>query len=1731
MSLRPTHRGYAYQDLLTGIALVDLMIGAAESVVVDTKGFVADRFDDLTIVYRGGRRARLQIKHTSLDRELSEESFTGDGRSLRVDRLFDAVLEDLAQHPETEYRVVVRDGDPDADLRAVLRLVGSDEDPGDPLPGVLTRRYRFDPIALREGRSWQSLLERFADAHLREACEHLTIDTGAPAATLDFAEPGPAERALLRRVIEDLGAGRSPNAHILADHAALSLAHAATSARALDGNVTRESLLPRIGLTTDFGAVIEGHPVEPTVAVARAGASDEVRTRIDSVVGVGGRVVLVGGPGVGKSWLCEQLAGSYRDADWVVARHHCWLGSIDIDRDDRVLTEVVVGSLLRQLEEAVSGAVRDLRPRFAATPEAVGAAVEGCLRIEPGRRVLLLVDGLDHVDRVQGRQTGQLLDPSRQLVDRLAEIALPPGACMLIASQPGRHLDGVASTAGAVVELPPMSWDEMATLAARHGVLDWLAPEQRFEDSDDGRAIVDLIHGRSRGNALYGTYLCRYATRTSPLDPSDQGPVTSKQLLRRLQLVPESASDLNAYYDHLLNGLSGDQLLAVGVLALCDFAVAADELGEIFPILAPLLPPALTLLAPVLTSTPSVGGLRLHHESFGRHILRDRDEAWTATVRQNVAEWLSARGFLADARAFRHLPELLARLDRYEELKSLVQPGFVADCIHAFQPPEALVRVVGVVAREAQARLDWPTLILCVETRKSIDTYESEALADSIVTHSDVIISTVGAAKVAERLMHEGRPTFPPRWGLRLCEAVDRAGAAAPWKFYIDAYEVQRQREHITYSSDNDGTLQRAIQLGSLRVRAQHDGVPPDFHVAVAEHLMLDHEASLEDLVEVFAACLPAESMLAVAASMSDPHRAARVYLALADLAESGLPGLPDHSELARRAWTRDPSVDIGALLDHSIPVAEVLDRLASQDLERDLHAVTTALLGERVVHTSTLRNWLSLLRLGHLVDRTIPARLLPQLNGVGFYRAWLRFAVATVGIDSDVAEGLTSDIAASTAVRLALADLASEAHPFTGDPRACDLYSIHPTIHEVIERSLVVVLPADLDAVLDHLIAIGDGTTTTTNFGLPENGPLTTNDLLELLARASRYLGVDAVHSMIKVIRVRRRDTHTQYAVTAEFELATARICAAAGANDDADDCWRSACLLLASYGGHKDPTISEIVDSVHDIADVDLGLARTCLGRLLDLVYLVWQHTDGRGTSHFVNRWWEVAADVDPTAAALDGADLQLASPGMEDVRAYTAHTRLLERQAVTADPIVLAALRITVGTSWRRPTTDVDILARLEGELGKSVEGDAMLAVIANSIAASYDEQPMMYASDQPDSVATSSVVDAIARLGGSSFLPQIPLYKKDQNWRNPDYRSSDRPTPLEQLVGFQRPVVPPGRTGAIVAARDFDAQRYRDEPAPRWDPDAVANAIGWRVLEITSSHGADAGIALIDDVAREIASYSDNELFAVLGEGLAARASGNEPLTAVASYCLTVAFVRLRGGGGWQTFAGRERVSLWADAHHLDPGLAERTLAAAIVERVVSGAQGTYGITQAVTAAFAVSDPGSAVDCWEAAFPVIQHRLPGESERSGHEYRPTTVPDARDALDVAMAILAVATISRPMRVDLRRALVAAAVLLTLRPAIAQAALAHVLGSRLDAGRATWLLEVAHAVLSAGDLTDGLAEVLEQLAAAECLSTRALAAEILEAHGRLVPELPVTEASPTVRAALRRSILDVE
>ncbi|MCH6165155.1 AAA family ATPase [Pseudonocardia alaniniphila] len=1712
--------------------------------VVDTKLFKGDLFDDLTSTWRSGSRERLQIKHTADERELTLDSFTADRRGLRLDKVLISINEDLRDHTDTSYRLVLRDMPPNqADLATVLVPVDPGRDPGPVLQGLSSSRMRFDAARLRATAPWRSSLAEIEDDALRRACEVLVVDVGTPACSLDIRSPGPAEQALLRRVADELGAGRPPNRHRAPEDVALALIEAAKAARSLSGTVTASKLLPRLDLAVDFGAAFEGHPVDRSVEITRPAVLDRVATTVAASAERGAVVVLSGGPGIGKSWLCEQLADRLR-RDWIVARHHCWLGTADSQRDRRVLTEVVIGSLLRQLETAAPEAIAGLRPRFAATAENLQLAVAEVRRVRQDLPIVLIVDGLDHVARVLGRTEGAAfgrpVDAASVLVNELAALKLPPGVALLLGSQPGDHLQALQTAA--VETVPPMSHPEVRDLAERVGVFAAFPGTADRAEAKRVDEAVSLIHERSRGNALYATYLCRQAVGCSPALDGETAQVPTADPLDRVRDVPASAEDLDAYYTYLLRGLTAEQRFAVGLLAVCDFAVSADELREIFPVAAPTLPAALSTVAPIVTQQPGIGGLKIHHESFSRFVRRDiGDGLWLTTVRDAAAAWLVQRGFFTDARAFRHLPELLIALDRHDDLATLIGPDFLSQAIAGLQPPTAISHVLNLAARRHAAHRDWPGLVRLAQLRSAADTYEAEGIPNTIVDYADVLVALLGADAVAASLLYDGLPTVPARWGLQLCAAVDVAGAAAPWDTYLTAWEEARGRDNVEYGLDQDHDLYLAVQRGRLRLpnrRANeqetdkvNESTTEEMARRLADHLTRDSMPPLPRLLDVLVDGLGAAPLLDGARLVGPPTRRAEVLLHLADLSAAGRHDLPSPHTLAAEAWKASPTTDPLRMLRYGVPASDVADTVLGSDIDTTLRETTAEVLRESGVdRPDVVRRWLAQITLAREVDPYSPMRLLPELEGAGFYRAWLRFVVTTVGLRRDVEAGAILPDAASTAVRVALDRLAEAAQPFTGRPRASDLWPIHGQVHQVLQEAVALLAEADLEPALASLAAISDGTTTTSNLGTPPAGPLITTDLLALLSRTMGRTCAPVLHRLTDQLRHTEVQRGTPYPQLAAFELEMARISVTAGDRGEALRCWQRAARYMACYGSHKDATIYELLDPLPNLAAVNPSEARARLARIRRLTYLVRQHTDGRGTSQTPVDWWRHLADLDPLAAADLAASVLLAEAGLEDARADAAHNQLLRNQAAEADPIILAALRVTAGPGGRSLDGDIALLDRLAKLSGDDpARSVGVLPVLANAISATYDDQPLMYASNAEGPEPDRALRDAAHRLGGDGAPPRPskPGAEHASRWN-----SRSQPTLAQVLHANQRPELPDGAAGVVPAIRDHASKPYNDDPAsPRWAADALTNAIGWRLLQVATEDGADAATGLLHRVVEEFNGLSDTAVLADLATGIDLRRDdAPQTLIRLASAAYTLAFTKIRGGG-WLTFAGRDRPDLWQSAVALDADIATRILADQVATTIGGRQYGTRGVTEALVAAFAAQSPHpadshlhSAFSCWDIAFEVIEQRLPGSTPYDNTEtYEPTIASPSRSSTDIGLTRLALATLAMPARDDRRRALVAATALLAARPTEAQAAISHVLTADLGAGPLTWLLTVVREGTRDGELADDLATQLTLLARSDPLSVRALAADILANAGRPIPTPPATAAHPALRLAL--------
>jgi AAA ATPase domain len=273
-----------------------------------------------------------------------------------------------------------------------------------------------------------------------------------------------------------------------------------------------------LDLRKDFGRIAQRFPVEAESFVRRNQVQNHLGDCLESGLEDGDSqlLLLTGLPGDGKSWLLEGVAEELRKAGHLVARHFCYLEPGDPGVQRRITTDVLWGNLIAELIDHAPTLRDRHQPIYAADLTSLERLLAHAVEVSSTGRVILIVDGLDHVARVRS-DAPSLSQAETDIVEQLALLKLPPGVGVVAGSQPGPHLDPLRPMAYEI-PLPEWSREDVAALAERRslrealreaGLLvpsEWVARPQAENAAWD--ELVAALHKRSEGNPLYATYLC-----------------------------------------------------------------------------------------------------------------------------------------------------------------------------------------------------------------------------------------------------------------------------------------------------------------------------------------------------------------------------------------------------------------------------------------------------------------------------------------------------------------------------------------------------------------------------------------------------------------------------------------------------------------------------------------------------------------------------------------------------------------------------------------------------------------------------------------------------------------------------------------------------------------------------------------------------------------------------------------------------------------------------------------------------------------------------------------------------------------------------------------------------------------------------------------------------------------------------------------------------------------------
>ncbi len=1296
-SLVGAHRGYHHQDIVTALALANLLVARAapRAVRVDIKRFDDDVFDDLAL--EGLRSTRVQIKsHTTDERELTLADLATTAINFPLDRAVQSILAD--PEPSDEYRLLVTYDRPADDLQEFLEPA---DDVDAILPGIPTSRFRLslDRVWPLGGEGWQRIrgLDR---SDVSRFLQRFVVETGCPLSSRDLRNPGPLDEALMTLLVDRVGVARPPNEHIEPASAAAHLIGLAQRLRSEEFDGLATDVTAAIGLKTDYARVEEVLPLDPSHLVSR---STEIAA-ITAQVEAGGRLVISGPPGAGKSWLLHLVRDALVSDGWIVALHFCFIDLLDQARALRTTVTTIFGSLIAELLDAAPDLASDDAPRYAAGPTELEALLRAAVDESPDLRIAVIVDGLDHVDR-ESSSSGA------EIAEELASLDLPDRVALIVGSQPGDHLGPLT---GALPQHEVAEWDhvELGALVDQLGVLHAVEALEI-----DRRPVIEVIADRSRGNPLYATYLSR-AVAEALATPTARS-FGATDVVEFVEEAPSFAGDLDDYYSWLLKTLESDEgaLHVARLMATLDFAVTVDDLIAIYPASGPLIARVIARLGPVLCNEPALGGLRIYHESFQRYLRQNALDAGTdiAAVVAPAIGWLDTQGLAHDKRAFRSLLVLMEAAGRHAEVLERVDTEFVANAVAEGQPGDAVMLNLRLAASSAVQLGSWPGLARLIEIARSADhlyhwRLNDESLAEE---YGRAFAAMRGAPVLADRLLHDGRCTFLPRPGLVLCELCEEMGIPAPWSQYLTAHDQLLETDNTQYGS-GDQAIYRARVLGELRT-AGHDGAINRARGWLAEPTQAPVHSL--DVARRLADLYGDEALDQLVAQLHDTSARSWALLARAERQDDDADAASTATDALEAGL---PATGFRLAMKHGATIPEAVLAQAPDLLELTGAVTATGFH----ISDGQFETWLAAVELAAAQDDDAilaTAELVVPANS--WFHRWLRFALLIHRRDME-----------APAVLAALDELSHDIRILEGGPRVVDLLRIHDDIQASFRLALERLDDDDLwDAAAESLARLSRDSTAW--LGGSRTGPLPVDDLLETLmatATTERRARTTVEYAKAELSPATRPGEY--YDTHAADQMLLARLLAGAGDRHGAELAWAEAAQYLASYGFRKDITVFETIDNLDALAQACPDEIATALEQLHPIVERVLVHTDGKETRWAIHKWVDAAGLHDPvsTLAFLGRRGLEHA-PSFGDLdhgmaSALAALSPVVDEDAAIAgwigigseareefEPAILAAepeptpawdiiIGSLVGDGPSAPSGSGDLIARSATQLGK-------------------------------------------------------------------------------------------------------------------------------------------------------------------------------------------------------------------------------------------------------------------------------------------------------------------------------------------------------------------------------------------------------------------------------------------
>ena len=432
----------------------------------------------------------------------------------------------------------------------------------------------------------------------------------------------------------------------------------------------------------------------------------------------GSVIVLTAGPGVGKSTYLSYLVQELRDQGKPVIRHHYSLRAGG-DRPERIDSQRVAESLMADLQVELGRYLGELGIRNPMPHDLNEWLCQVSKHlVADDRQLVIVVDGLDHVWRVQGSR-----EELRKLLDQL--LPLPPGIVLVLGTQ---RVEDQQLPSSLLALQPKERWVELPKLDTK-ALREWLShhrdlmPTNRDQDRHDWEIgqLAASLYCRTRGHPLLNRYVVERVAGEGQRLTTDS-----------IEAIPEAPTDsVEDYYRTLWASLPEGARDIVFLLAVARFPWPDRGLFECLRIAGYEQASSLSGVGAVrhLLARDELGWSPFHGSILHFASRRPEYDSRAPALRDATIEWLETRAPDYWRRSYRWLLQLEAG-----DANPLLEGSNRQWAIRAISdghPLHEVERVLQVAAWEAINQAKFPTYVdrgVLADATKWVAANEREAL-------------------------------------------------------------------------------------------------------------------------------------------------------------------------------------------------------------------------------------------------------------------------------------------------------------------------------------------------------------------------------------------------------------------------------------------------------------------------------------------------------------------------------------------------------------------------------------------------------------------------------------------------------------------------------------------------------------------------------------------------------------------------------------------------------------------------------------------------------------------------------------------------------------------------------------------------------------------------------------------------------------------------------------------